>query len=218
MLTFVSHTNKTYMIEIITAVGGIISPLIVAWFGYNQYRHNKVTDIKIERYKSDMERKEDRRSRNTANVFGELWKLLYELKADRVYVIQPHPLGHEAYISVQYEVTRKGIADIKPHIQSVEMRDCAVFCKTLIDQQFICFTDITTQIQDRVMRSILSANGGNTIAIRRLDGAHDWVGNIVVEICDESVVIDQEQAAKSLTEAAINIQFTIPEFRELKIR
>ena len=57
-------------------------------------QRTKLTDLKVEYFKKEEERKSYRRSENSARVFGELWRVLYETKADRVYIVQPHPLGH----------------------------------------------------------------------------------------------------------------------------
>lgn len=90
--------------NIVSACGTIVA----AYFAYNQYTKNKITDLKVEYFKKEEERKSYRRSENTAKVFGELWRILFELKADRVYIVQPHPLGHIAFLSIQFEVKRKG--------------------------------------------------------------------------------------------------------------
>ena len=94
-----------------------IGTLAAAYFAYNQYTKNKLTDLKVEYFKKEEERKSYRRSENSARVFGELWRVLYETKADRVYIVQPHPLGHIAFLSVQFEVKRKGIAGMRENIQ-----------------------------------------------------------------------------------------------------
>ena len=71
--------------NIINAIGVII----VAYFTYNQYTKNKITDYKLEKWKEEDKVKNKRRIDNSMIVFGELWDLLYSLKADRVYIIQP---------------------------------------------------------------------------------------------------------------------------------
>ena len=81
-----------YLPAIISALGTIIA----AWFAYNQYSKNKLTDLKIEKFKKDEETKSIRRADNSSIVYGELWSVLHELDADRVYIVQPHPLGKYA--------------------------------------------------------------------------------------------------------------------------
>ena len=47
-----------YLPAIISALGTIIA----AWFAYNQYSKNKLTDLKIEKFKKDEETKSIRRA------------------------------------------------------------------------------------------------------------------------------------------------------------
>ena len=79
--------------EYIAAIISAIGTIIVAWFAYNQKTKDKLTDLKIERFKQEETAKNIRRNYNSAVVFGELWNVLYQLKADRVYIVQPHPLA-----------------------------------------------------------------------------------------------------------------------------
>lgn len=98
---------------IISAIGAIIA----AFFTYNQYTRNKLTDLKVEQMKKEADERNKRRSDNSAIVHGELWEILHELKADRVYIVQPHPLGNESMISIYFESKRKGVESMKPRIQ-----------------------------------------------------------------------------------------------------
>ena len=69
--------------NIISAAG----TLLAAYFAYNQYTKNKLTDLKVEYFKKEEEKRSYHRSENSAKVFGELWRVLYETKADRVYIV-----------------------------------------------------------------------------------------------------------------------------------
>ena len=177
-----------------------LGTLAAAYFAYNQYTKNKMTDLKVEYFKKEEERKSYRRSENSARVFGELWRVLYETKADRVYIVQPHPLGHVAFLSIQFEVKRKGIAGMRENVQSLPMSEVAVFAKSLAENLFI---------------SLLSTNGCRSVAIKRLNSSQDWVGNIFCEFTDDTGM-DGDELHKVLHEAAVNIQYILPEFREAK--
>ena len=60
--------------NIISAAG----TLLAAYFAYNQYTKNKLTDLKVEYFKKEEKRRSYHRSENSAKVFGELWRVLYE--------------------------------------------------------------------------------------------------------------------------------------------
>lgn len=196
--------------NIISAVGVIVA----AWFSYNQYAKNKLTDLKVEQFKKDEERRSYNRSSNSAKVFGELWRVLYETKADRVYIVQPHPLGHTAFLSIQFEVKRKGMEGMRMSIQRLPMSEVAVFSKAMADNLFMCFTDIDNQVNDRVAKSLLSSNGCVNVAIKRLDSSTDWVGSIFCEFVDP-MIVSEERVHEVMHEAAMNIQYILPEFKEI---
>lgn len=205
--------------EINVDVGTIVSAvctLVAAWFGYNQYRRNKLTDLKVEQFKKETEQKSYKRSENSAKVFGELWKVLHETNADRVYIVQPHPLGHIAFLSVQFEVKRKGVEGMRMMIQKLEMSEVAVFSKEMADNLWMCFTDIDSQVDDRVAKSLLSSNGTSAVAIKRLNSSRDWVGSIFCEFIDP-MEKSEDEVHRVMHDAALNIQYILPEFVEQKV-
>ena len=197
-----------YLPEIISALAVIIT----AWFSYNQYAKNKLTDLKVEQMQRDNEVKHKRRSDNSALVHGELWEILHELKADRVYIVQPHPLGNESMVSIYFESKRKGVESMKPRIQNLKMCDVAKFCADLTKNLFMFITDIDNQVTDRYAKSLLSSCGTEQVIINRLsDNSHDWVGSIFCEFT-HGQKIDEAEARAILHEAAMNIQYILPAF------
>ncbi|MBE6346970.1 MAG: hypothetical protein E7067_07205 [Lentimicrobiaceae bacterium] len=201
--------------EYIPAIISAIGTIIAAWFAYNQYSKNKMTDLKIEEYKQSEERKNKRRADNSAIVHGELWEALHKLHADRVYIVQPHPLGNESMVSVYFESKRKGVESMKPYIQNLKMCDCAIFCAEMAKNLYMFFDNIDTQVKDRYAKSLLSACGTSKVAIKRLsDNTHDWVGSIFCEFTHD-VNVDEEEVRVTLHEVAMNVQYLLPEYNEL---
>lgn len=196
--------------NIINAIGVII----VAYFTYNQYTKNKVTDYKLEKWKSEDKVSNKRRTDNSMIVYGELWDLLYELKADRVYIIQPFPLGHEETLNIYFEVKRRWVEAMRPHIQKMKISDVAKFSSDLAKNLFIYIKDIDAQVEDRYAQSILSSCGTKGAIIKRLsDNSHDWVGSIVCEFVND-MQISEEEAREKLHSKATNIQYILPEIRD----
>lgn len=196
--------------NIINAIGTII----LGWFTYNQYTKHKLTDYNIEKLRQEDKVKNKRRADNSMIVFGELWSVLYELKADRVYVVQPHPLGNEEMLTVCFEVKRRWAEPMKPHIQKLKMSDVAKFSATLADTLFLYIKDIDKDVQDRYAKSIFSSCGCQHAMIKRLsDNRHDWVGSIFVEFTDD-VTVTEEYASEILHNAATNIQYILPEIKD----
>ena len=192
--------------NIINAIGVIV----VAYFTYNQYTKNKVTDYKLEKWKEEDKVKNKRRIDNGMIVYGELWDLLYGLKADRVYIIQPYPLGHEETLSIYFEVKRKWAEPMKPHIQKMRICEVAKFASELAKNVFMYITNINEQITDRYAQSIFSSCGTSHVLVKRLsDNQHDWVGSIVCEFVGD-MEISEEDARGELHKKATNMQYILP--------
>lgn len=201
---------------IICAIGTVISSIgaiVAGWFTYNQYTKNKLTDLKIEKFKKDEEEKSHRRADNSSIVFGELWTILHELNADRVYIVQPHPLGNESLLSIYYEVTRKGILPMKPHVQDLHISEVAKFSSDLVKNLFMYITDIDKEVNDKCAQSILSSYGCQAAIVKRLnDNRYDWIGSIFCEFT-HPIDVPEEEAREIMHEAAKNIQYLLPEIR-----
>lgn len=198
-----------YLPAIISAIGTIIA----AWFAYNQYTKNKLTDLKIEKFRKDEEIKSIRRADNSSIVYGELWNILYELDADRVYIVQPLPLGNESLLSIYYEVKRKGVEPMKPHVQNLRIADVAKFSSDMVKNTFMYITDIDTQVQDKYAKSILSSYGCEAAVVKRLnDNKYDWVGSIFCEFT-RPIHVSEDEAREIMHRCAMNIQYLLPEYK-----
>lgn len=198
-----------YLPAIISAIGTIIA----AWFAYNQYTKNKLTDLKFEKFRKDEEIKSIRRADNSSIVYGELWNILHELDADRVYIVQPHPLGNESLLSIYYEVKRKGVEPMKPHVQNLRIADVAKFSSDMVKKLFMYITDIDTQVQDKYAKSILSSYGCEAAVVKRLnDNKHDWVGSIFCEFT-RPIHVSEDEAREIIHQCAMNIQYLLPEYK-----
>ena len=75
------------------------------------------------------------------------------------------------------------------------------------------FNDIDNQVEDKVAKSLLASNGTVAVAIKRMNTARDWVGSIFCEFMDTPKVSEYDMQ-KLMHEAAINIQYNLPEFQE----
>lgn len=200
--------------QMIGSILGTLSTIVVAWFGYNQYTKNKETDHKIEKIKKEDRVVNRRRADNAMSIFGTLWELLYALSADRVYIVQPHPLGNEEMLTIYFEVKRKHVEAMKPHIQQMKISEVACFAKDLVKNLFMYITDISKQVKDRYAESIFSACGTKQVLVKRLnDNKHDWVGSIICEFTDE-MGVNEKDAQAMLHQAATEIQYILPEIRD----
>ena len=198
---------------IVSAVTTAAVGIWTAWFTYNQRTKDKLTDMKIEQYRKDMKRKSFKRSEDTARVLGALNKILLGANADRVYIVQPHPLGHIAFLSIQFEVKANGVQGMRYEVQKLEMSDVSKFCERMVNNLWLYFDDIDNQVKDPYAKALLSSNGTQVAAIKRMSTARDWVGSIFCEFIDKPSISESE-LQKLMHEAAVNIQYNLPEFQE----
>ncbi len=198
--------------DIIQALGVII----LGYFSYHQYTKNKMTDYKLEKWKAEDIELNKRRSDNAMLVYGELWDLLYDIKADRVYIVQPHPLGHEEMLTIYFEVKRRWATSMRDKIQRKKISEVAKFASDLVKNVFMYITNIEEQVKDRYAQSIFASCGTSHAIVKRLSNQqHDWVGSIVCEFTDD-MTISEDDAKHRLHTIATNIQYILPEIRERK--
>lgn len=201
----------TDIAAIITAIGGLIGII----FGFFQYSHNKYTDLRIKMIEKEEEGKSKIKAMASSNVYEEIWGLLYYLGAARVYIVQPYPLDRTNYVSVEYEAKRKGITGMKEAIQKIPVTKMPGFIKCLAKTQYMYIQNISEQIEDKRAQALLASNGCVTAIIKRLtDGEHEWSGSIFCEFTDE-IEISEEEAHILLKKAATNIQYNLPELRDI---
>ena len=141
---------------IVTALGTIL----LGYFTYNQYAKNKKTDAKLEQMKKDADTKSDIRNEKMAKIYGILWRILYETKADRVYIAQPHPLTNALYLSVGIEVKRKGLA--KNAIEdTLSLSEIANFASELSKREFLFYADVVKDVRDNRQRLCFTVTARN---------------------------------------------------------
>ena len=201
-------------VEYLPAIISAIGTIVIGWFAYNQKTKDRMTELKIEQIRAEAQDKKKRRADNSAVVHGELWHALVELRADRVYIVQPHPLGNESMVSIYFESKRKGVESMKPKVQNLKMCECASFCADMAKNLYMFSDDIDEQVKDRYAKSLLSACGTSKVAIKRLsDNSHDWVGSIFCEFTHD-VEVDKEEVRATLHDVAMNVQYLLPEYKE----
>lgn len=197
--------------ENIPAIISSIAVILSAWFSYNQYAKNKLTDLKIEKWKAAEEEKSAKRSDNIAKIYGVLWQLLHDLGADRIYILQPHPLVNSMFLSVSLEVKRNGVSAIKPCIQRLPMSDVAAFSAELSCRDFLFYRNIESEVKDKRARAIMTTNGCYSVVIKRLaDDEHAWIGSIFCGFT-HTQELHPTSLRQQLQEAADHIQYILPE-------
>lgn len=202
--------------SIITAIGGVLGVLatvVTAWLGYNQYTKNRSTDLKIKQLEEIDMKKNKLRADHAMIIFGELWDLLYKIGADRIYIVQPHPLGHEEMLSIYFEVKHGGVEGMRDKIQNLNISEVGSFSSELASNSFVAINDINKQIKDKFAQSLMATYGAESVFIKRLsNNEYKWNGSIFVEFLDRAD-ISKEEAERLLKNTAIKIQYILPEIK-----
>lgn len=192
-----------------------VASILALWFTYNQYTKNKITDYKIEKWKQEEHSNNVKQAGNIATIYGELWELLYFLKADRVYLIQPHPLYKEMYISATLEVKQYGVSSVRDSLCDIKIESVAKFVSDLANSEYKFIKGIEASELDDKIKSIMTSNGCHSVALRRLsDEKSNWIGTIVIGyIHNFNNDMDIELIEKMSRSSALAIQYILPEFK-----
>lgn len=201
--------------SIVLGIIGLVSPLATAWFAYNQNAKNAKVQRDVERWKKEEEQKAFMRNKYSGQVFGQIHELLRSAKADRVYIVQPHPLGHVAFLSCYFEAVNNGITEMQSSIQSIPMSRVPMFSSSLADNLWLYYDNIDEQVNDDVAKSLFLANGTRAVGIKRMDNTKDWVGSIFIEYIEEPELTEFE-IKKLAHDSAMVIRHILPEFKEQK--
>lgn len=195
----------------------IIATIILAYFTYNQYSKNKKLDLKIDLIKKDDQEKRVRQIESIAVIYSELYRLLHNLQVDRVYILQPHPLINNLYVTISLEVKRKGVSPMLGQIQRLPMGEIASFVGALAKENWIHYDNIELNDIDKKAKAIMSMNGTTQCIIKRMSDQNDrWIGSLFIENTDGEV-LDYESVKLEIAEIANNIQFIIPEYQDLTL-
>lgn len=191
-----------------------IGVILVAYWSYNQYTKNKLTDKKIEDLKKEEKKRSAERNDNISKIYFDLYRILIDLKADRVYILQPHPLINNHYISVGFEVKQKGITEIKPKLQDILIQDIPSAVDKMARRDWLIYKSIETEMEDKRVKSFLKGSGTYGIYVRKMSTEKDgWVGSIVVDFM-ENIEVPIDYAKALILEVAESIQYILPEIPE----
>lgn len=205
---YLKYNNMENIAPIIVAIGTIITSILT----FFSYSYKKNVDLRNKVALENEKRKNKKRNSDISQIYGELWRVLHELKADRVYIMQPHPLIKNLYVSVSLEVHDNGVEEIRTESQNCRASDYPALVARLAKTEFLYHDDIK-QIKDNRSRALCSKHGAEQLFIKKLsDDEHDWIGSIVCEYLDVDNNISVDYAKKILAEAADYIQYILPEY------
>lgn len=203
---------------LIGAIGGLLSIVAVPFISYYIATNTKKTDYKFEKLREEDQRKFEEEKKKLSNnysmIYGYLHKLVYDLNADRVFIIQPHPLSDKQFISISLEVLHVG-RDIKSHKEAFQMKkmsEWAGFCGRACKEDWIIHRNIE-EIKDNKLRLELGRRGVRTSVCRRLKDSNElWEGSLCAEWTHSQPEF-LDQIKEKITKKALFIEDILPEYK-----
>ena len=197
--------------DFVIAFAMLITPFYVAWLSYNQYSKNKKTDFELELLKTKESDSHLKFTENVTNVYGELWQLLAETDATRVYIIQPHPIHSAVFVSVLYEVCHRGVSGMKGVVLNVEIINAIKFVNMLEANNLFVSNDLDKDLDSDYMKSVFNSMGTESMVIKKLINHNkNWAGSIVVEYKKSKQITDE--VIRTIGYTANTIQYILPDY------
>lgn len=199
--------DKEVLITLITA---LIAPVTIAGAAVLWKFLEKKLNLRIKELEKQMDSRDSDNKRNIGTIYNALSVLLANMKASRVYIIQPHPLKHHQYISVAFEVDDIGVMPAKSRIQKYPIDQVPEFVGELSSRDFIFWKDPGQMKGIRAKANFINI-GTESLFIKHLaDDKNDWVGSLVVDYL-QTTTISPDYARSEMASVADKIQFIIPE-------
>ena len=196
---------------IVTSLSTLIMGILAGWFAYNQKTKDALTDQKIKQIEDERIRASRTENRHAAFIYGELFRILYELKADRVYIVQPHPEKKKLFLSIIFEVNNPGVSPMRDVFNNVPISDVPLYAKELSTTNCI-WHDYKKGIvpDDKKALSLMRTSGSmNTIIYQLKSIENDWVGSLFIERTSGDAY--EIEKVKGNAEMTVNsIQYILP--------
>lgn len=200
---------------IITALG--IAPVLLVWTNHLIKRSDKRAEEREKRqeYRSDVERA--RLSSSLSELYGYLWKLMHVIDADRIFIMQPHPLHDKQFISISIEVVHpdRDVVRHKDNFQCRRMSDWPGLIAKIGNEDWMIYRSLS-EIKDPKIHTEAYRRGVRAMYFRRMsDAAGNWIGTLCVEYThsnpDKIDFIKGEMAKNATLIADI-----LPEYKPIK--
>lgn len=188
-----------------TLITAILVPIIALLLKLIEKKFN----FKLSQLENKFNDKNAKTKKDVGAIYNVIAALLSNLQASRVYIMQPHPLGKNEYISVIFEVTDMGVMPIKDKLIDFPAANMPCFVGDISQRDFLFYKNINLLKGER-SRAFFTNTGSESIIVKRLkDDKNDWIGSIIVD-CMEETQMAPDYAKNILRAAADKIQFILP--------
>ena len=190
-------------------INSLMAPLVLGGAAVLWRYLEKKTDLRLKELEKKINENDVKTKKDVGTIYNVISALLSAMQASRVYIIQPHPLDKNEFLSVVYEVTDMGIMPIKGQLVDYPAENMPVFVGEISQRDFLYYKS-TNMLKGKRSRAFFSNVGTESLIIKHLsDDKSDWIGSIVVDYMHETNVAPDYSKAL-LQDAADKIQFILP--------
>ena len=190
-------------------INSLMAPLLLGGAAVLWRYLEKKMDLRLKELEKKINEQDNKTKKDVGTIYNVISALLSAMQASRVYIIQPHPLDKNEFISVIYEVTDMGIMPIKGQLVDYPAENMPVFVGEISQRDFLYYKS-TNMLKGKRSRAFFSNVGTESLIIKHLsDDKSDWIGSIVVDYMHETNVAPDYSKAL-LQDAADKIQFILP--------
>lgn len=190
-------------------INSLMAPLVLGGAAVLWRYLEKKTDLRLKELEKKINEQDNKTKKDVGTIYNVISALLSAMQASRVYIIQPHPLDKNEFLSVVYEVTDMGIMPIKGQLVDYPAENMPVFVGEISQRDFLYYKS-TNMLKGKRSRAFFSNVGTESLIIKHLsDDKSDWIGSIVVDYMHETNVAPDYSKAL-LQDAADKIQFILP--------
>lgn len=173
--------------EFIEKFGGFLSlvfiPVILPIVNSRIKKSEKRFEKELENNEKKHEKENSWLSEVHSKIYAYLWRILFSIDADRVYIIQPHPLIDKQYISVSYEVCnpQRDVSSHKSKFRNKKFSEWSNLVSKLGTEEWYIITNIN-ELEDDKFFAEISRRGVKTILFKKLKNENGyWEGSLCVE-------------------------------------
>ena len=188
-----------------TIITAILVPVVALLLKLVEKKFN----LKLKQLEKKISENDSKTKKDVGTIYNIISALLSTMRASRVYIIQPHPLDKNEFLSVVYEVTDMGIMPIKGQLVDFPAENMPVFVGEISQRDFLYYKNIS-MLKGKRSRAFFANVGAESLIIKHLsDDQNDWIGSLVVDFMNETTVAP-DYAKNVLQDAADKIQFILP--------
>lgn len=192
-----------------TIITALIAPLTLGGAAILWKHLEKKSSLRLRELEAKVNESKTKQKRDYGTIYNVMTILLANMKADRCYIIQPHPLKKTQFISVVFEIDEMGILAVKERITDYPVDNIPVFYGEISTRDFIYYKDIV-DMKGKRARANFAALGTESLFIKQMTDEQDtWVGSLVIDYLEEARVAP-DYARTEMGLAADKIQYILP--------